>query len=71
MPTRLLAGLASFVVLAAALAWHQPGGDPPQGPLPAVAGAPKYWKGNLHTHSLWSVGDDFPEMIADWYKRHA
>lgn len=25
-------------------------------------------KGNLHTHSLWSDGDDFPEMIMDWYK---
>ena len=32
--------------------------------------ADRYWKGNLHTHSLWSDGDDFPEMIADWYKRH-
>jgi hypothetical protein len=74
MPTRLFAGLASFGVLAAALAWQQPGGPPgpdtPGSPLPAVAGAPKYWKGNLHTHSLWSDGDDFPEMIADWYKRH-
>lgn len=29
-----------------------------------------WWKGNLHTHSLWSDGDDFPEMIADWYKAH-
>src|SRR5437660_11099569 len=28
------------------------------------------WKGNLHTHSLWSDGDDYPEMIADWYKSH-
>ena len=27
-----------------------------------------WWKGNLHTHSLWSDGDDFPEMIIDWYK---
>ncbi len=31
---------------------------------------PCYWKGNLHSHSLWSDGDDFPEMVADWYKRH-
>ena len=30
---------------------------------------PRWWKGNLHTHSLWSDGDDFPEMIVDWYKR--
>lgn len=29
----------------------------------------KHWyKGNLHTHSLWSDGDDYPEMIMDWYK---
>ena len=30
----------------------------------------RWWKGNLHTHSLWSDGDDFPEMIAEWYKQH-
>ncbi len=30
----------------------------------------RWWKGNLHTHSLWSDGTDFPEMIADWYQRH-
>ena len=30
----------------------------------------RWWKGNTHTHSLWSDGDDFPEMIADWYKRN-
>ncbi|MBW2286655.1 MAG: histidinol-phosphatase [Deltaproteobacteria bacterium] len=28
-----------------------------------------WWKGNLHTHSLWSDGDQFPEMITDWYKQ--
>jgi len=28
----------------------------------------RWWKGNLHTHSLWSDGDDYPEMIAGWYK---
>jgi hypothetical protein len=30
--------------------------------------APRWWKGNLHTHSLWSDGDDFPEMIAESYR---
>ncbi len=31
---------------------------------------PGTWKkGNLHTHSLWSDGDDYPEMIIDWYKK--
>ena len=32
------------------------------------AGDARWWKGNLHTHSLWSDGDDYPEMIADWYR---
>jgi hypothetical protein len=27
-----------------------------------------WYKGNTHTHSLWSDGNDFPEMISDWYK---
>lgn len=27
-----------------------------------------WWRGNLHTHSLWSDGDDYPEAVADWYK---
>jgi len=30
----------------------------------------RWWKGNLHTHSLWSDGNDYPEMILDWYKAH-
>jgi hypothetical protein len=29
-----------------------------------------WFKGNTHTHSYWSDGDDFPEMIMDWYKSH-
>jgi hypothetical protein len=28
----------------------------------------RWWQGNLHTHSLWSDGEDFPEMIAAWYR---
>jgi hypothetical protein len=28
----------------------------------------RQWKGNIHTHSLWSDGNDFPEMIAEWYR---
>lgn len=26
-----------------------------------------FWKGNTHTHSLWSDGDAAPEWISDWY----
>jgi len=28
----------------------------------------KWFKGNLHTHSYWSDGDEYPEMVMDWYK---
>jgi hypothetical protein len=58
----------------AARSWDPPAARPPAD-TPAVL-APlrdageRYWKGNLHTHSLWSDGDDFPEMIGDWYKRN-
>lgn len=27
-----------------------------------------WFKGNTHTHSLWSDGNDFPESIFAWYK---
>lgn len=32
--------------------------------------AQNWYKGNLHTHSLWSDGDDYPEMVTEWYKTH-
>lgn len=38
--------------------------EPPPPPSPST----QWWKGNLHTHSLWSDGDTFPEVIIDWYK---
>jgi hypothetical protein len=44
----------------------------PQGAAPAPAETDdanlKWWRGNIHTHTLWSDGNDFPEMIADWYR---
>ena len=27
-----------------------------------------WFKGNTHTHTLWSDGNDFPDMVVDWYK---
>ena len=29
---------------------------------------PQWWRGNLHTHTFWSDGNDFPEMVASWYR---
>lgn len=37
--------------------------------LAGGAESPRWWKGNLHTHTLWSDGDDYPEMVVEWYKR--
>src|SRR5712691_10911511 len=39
-------------------------------PEPAIATPKGWYKGNTHTHSLWSDGDSAPEKIADWYKSH-
>lgn len=33
----------------------------------AEEAAPRWYKGNTHTHTLWSDGNDFPEMVTDWY----
>lgn len=35
----------------------------------AKAGSAVWLKGNIHTHSFWSDGNQFPEMIASWYKQ--
>ncbi len=32
--------------------------------------AEKWYKGNLHTHTLWSDGDAPPEVTVGWYKDH-
>jgi hypothetical protein len=31
---------------------------------------PNWLKGNLHTHTFWSDGDEFPESVAAWYKEN-
>ncbi|MFO0844228.1 MAG: hypothetical protein U0797_17825 [Gemmataceae bacterium] len=66
----LLVLAGTFGALAAAVAWQSGRLKGSPGRLPALPGQAAWFKGNLHTHSLWSDGDDFPEMIADWYKRH-
>ncbi len=35
-----------------------------------ASGSMKWYRGNLHTHSLWSDGDDYLETIALWYRDH-
>lgn len=54
--------------ISATHAWSSPQ-DSARAPVAANA-APRWVKGNLHTHSLWSDGNDYPEMIVDWYARN-
>src|SRR5688572_19203819 len=73
--SRRLRSLVVFCValgiISAAVAWQAAPTDDAKDLLPVLrAPGPKFWKGNLHTHSFWSDGDDFPEMIADWYVRN-
>lgn len=35
---------------------------------PAAEPAKSWYKGETHAHSFWSDGDQFPEMVLDWYK---
>jgi hypothetical protein len=76
MPRRLrslVVAVIALVAVGAAVAWQTQATKEPAGELlPALRQTKtRFWKGNLHTHSFWSDGDDFPEMIADWYKRHS
>ncbi|MCZ2342542.1 MAG: hypothetical protein LC104_12230 [Bacteroidales bacterium] len=65
----VLVAFVSAAIFSVAVAFQNPG-TPPTSPAPIpVPDTPRYYKGNLHTHSLWSDGDDYPEMIADWYKQ--
>ena len=36
-----------------------------------ATGPLKWYRGNMHTHSLWSDGDDYLEMIGLWYREHS
>ena len=36
-----------------------------------ASGELQWRKGNMHTHSYWSDGDNYPEMIAAWYKERS
>lgn len=56
----ILPGLLALLMAAPTSAHGQPGEN---------NSSPPWWKGNLHTHSFWSDGDDFPEMITDWYQQ--
>jgi len=61
MPFRILPILALLLTCVVSIADEPSLSLKQQGDL-------KWYRGNMHTHSLWSDGDDYPEMIATWYK---
>lgn len=73
-PQRL--SLVALALLLAGSAWlvspsHSQDGAPAvESAVISRQGEPQWFKGNLHTHSLWSDGNDFPEMIVDYYHRN-
>jgi hypothetical protein len=61
--TRLRAVLAATAALCLAAAW--------KASTTSAAVAPgKWYKGNLHTHTLNSDGDSTPHEVATWYREH-
>jgi hypothetical protein len=58
MKRTVLAGLACAVLAVAA---RQGDEEPAE---------PQWWKGNTHTHTLWSDGSSAPELVVDWYREH-
>ncbi len=49
-----------------------PNSEAQAGPTSTLAsnGKQRWYRGNLHTHSMWSDGDDYLEMVGLWYKDH-
>jgi hypothetical protein len=66
--SRTLFLLTLLTPIALVLLSGMPGCSAP--PPQVVHGPLRWYKGNTHTHSLWSDGDAAPEHIADWYKTH-
>ncbi len=57
--TRNLLVLVGFLALFACAA--------PPGAAGDEAASSRWWKGNTHTHTLWSDGDGAPDLVTDWY----
>ncbi len=77
MPTALFrfakaaACLAALAACAAMFRGDTPADDAGQDATILKAdGAVQWRKGNLHTHTHWSDGDHYLEMVALWYKEH-
>lgn len=66
-----LLGLVALLIVAGAALLSRPDGTANVAADTLKAAGPlKWYRGNLHTHSHWSDGDDYLESIALWYRDH-
>ena len=62
-------GLSAVLIIVGVVVLSQPNGvETASADTLKAAGPLKWYRGNLHTHTYWSDGDDYPEMIAQWYR---
>ena len=65
-------GLVAASIIVAAVGLSRPVEQATVAAETLQAGGPLKWhRGNMHTHSHWSDGDDYLEMIALWYREHS
>ncbi len=74
MPPRsrsiLISSLAMVFMVVAIVFSRRPAASTVSAETLRAAGPLKWYRGNLHTHSYWSDGDDYLESIALWYRDH-
>lgn len=74
MPRSWLPSFAAVVVIVAgslaACGRHDQPADPPADPsqILQAGGGRSWYRGNLHTHTLWSDGDALPDTVVAWYR---
>lgn len=62
--------MVASLLLAVAVSLRTEAFEPPEGKLVLAAAEGQKWqRGNMHTHSHWSDGDDYLESIANWYQK--
>lgn len=66
----LLCAIAALWPLACPAGENPADSDQSQHVVLEASGGRQWRRGNMHTHSLWSDGDDYLEMIALWYRDH-
>lgn len=71
LPTRRLFLLLFVILTACVLLLTQQQNSPVASAQSLKSSSTQKWyRGNLHTHSLWSDGDDYLENISQWYLDH-